>query len=209
MVGVAGGSMRADAEIESMTIGGDTLPISRLRVAFFGGNVDGILGLDILGKYDLDIDGPHRALGLYRAHCTTGPSWSTATLVEGTRKTDWLQMPMEIDGVTTMAVVDTGASYTMIRSPTMRHLGLTEEALATDRSFMTHIIAGKDAQIRVHKFHTIRLGPVTAHDVSTRIFPGEPPSLGGGRRMADAIVGQDLLRNRRVWFSWSTGRLYL
>jgi len=56
---------------------------------------------------------------------------------------------------------------------------------------------------------TFRLGPVTAHDVSILVFPGEPPSLAGGRRMPDAIVGQDLLRNRHVWFWWSTGRLYL
>jgi predicted aspartyl protease len=209
-VGASGGSMRSNADVESMSIAGVAIPVSYLPVSYYGGsNVDGFLGLDILGKYDLDIDGLNRTLGLYRAHCTAEPPWSSATLVEGTSKTRWLQMPIEIDGVTSMGVVDTGTSYTTIRSPVMRQLGLTEEAIATDRALTTHVVAGKDSQARLHKFHTIRLGPVTAHDASILILPGEPPSLGGGRRMPDAIVGQDLLRNRHVWFSWSTGRLYL
>ena len=68
--------------------------------------------------------------------------------MEGTRKANWLQMPIEIDGVTSMAVVDTGSSCTMIRSPMMRQLGLTEEAIATDKVLTTHIIGGKDVQVR-------------------------------------------------------------
>ena len=55
--------MRANADIESMTIGGDSIPVRYLPVNSYGGSVDGILGLDILGKYDLDIDGPNRTLG--------------------------------------------------------------------------------------------------------------------------------------------------
>jgi predicted aspartyl protease len=207
-VGNLGGSMRSDADVESVTIGSVAIPVDHLPVVSYG-NIEGVIGLDVLEKYDLDLDGPNRTLGLYRAHCTAGSPWSSATLVEGTRKANWLQMPIEIDGVKGMAVVDTGLSYTTIRSPMMRQLGLTEEAIATDRVITTHVIAGTDSKSYVHKFHTIRLGPVTAHDVSILILPGEPPSLGGGRRMPDVIVGQDMLRNRHVWFSWSTGRLYL
>ena len=207
-VGNLGGSMRSDADVESVTIGSVAIPVDHLPVVSYG-NIEGVIGLDVLEKYDLDLDGPNRTLGFYRAHCTAGSPWSSATMVEGTRKANWLQMPIEIDGVKGMAVVDTGLSYTTIRSA-------DDATTRVNRRSHCHRQSGKNACHRwhklewcVHKFHTIRLGPVTAHDVSILILPGEPPSLGGGRRMPDVIVGQDMLRNRHVWFSWSTGRLYL
>lgn len=212
-VGMAGGSLRSDADVTSVTIGGVTIPVDHLTVNSWNGS-DGLLGLDILGKYDLDIDGPNRTLGLYPAHCVAVPPWSPATLVVGTSKTlwihnRWLEMPIEIDGVPSMGIVDTGSSYTTIRAPMMRKLGLTEADLAGDKHFTTHVTAGADPQVYAHKFHTIRLGPVTAHDVAIEVYPGEPPALGGGLRAPGILVGQDLLRDRHVWFSWSTGRLYL
>jgi predicted aspartyl protease len=213
-IGISGGSLRSNADVTSLTIGGITIPVDHLSVNSWNGNLDGILGLDILGKYDLDIDGPNRTLGLYHANCLAGPPWASATLVAGTSKTrrfqmQWLQMPIEIDGVTSMAVIDTGASFTTIRAPMMRELGLTEQALADDRAVTAHVIAGADAKLYLHKFHTIRLGPVTAHDVGILVNPSDPPVLSGGYRMPDNLVGQDLLRNHRLWFSFSTGRLYL
>ena len=118
-------------------------------------------------------------------------------------------MPLDIDGVVVTAAVDTGASYTMIRPRIMQRLGLTEQAMADDRTIKLHVLAGSDIQARVHRVKTIRLGPITVHDASIVVLVQEPPALGGGRQFEDAVVGQDLLRNRRVWFSLATGRLYL
>jgi Aspartyl protease len=91
----------------------------------------------------------------------------------------------------------------------MRRLGLTAEAMADDRTIKLHVIAGSDTQARIHRVKTIRLGPITVHDASIVVLAQEPPALGGGKQFEDAVVGQDLLRNRRVWFSIATGRLYL
>jgi predicted aspartyl protease len=106
-------------------------------------------------------------------------------------------------------VIDTGASLTSIRSSTLRRLGLTDAALATDPSRLIHIVNGTDTRIYFHKFHTVQVGPVTAHDVALGVMPGDPPALVGGHHMPDVLIGQDLLRTRRVWFSYSTSRLYL
>jgi predicted aspartyl protease len=213
-IGISGGSARSNADVTSLTIGGITIPVDHLSVTSWNGNLDGILGLDFLGKYDLDIDGPNRTLGLYHANCLAGPPWASATFVAGTSKAhllqvQWLQMPIEINGVTSMAVVDTGSSFTTIRAPMMRELGLTEQALADDRAITVHVIAGADAKVYLHKFHTIRIGPVTAQDLGIMVNPTDPPVLSGGYQMPDNFVGQDLLRHRRIWFSLSTGHLYL
>ena len=214
MVGLAGGSPRPDANIASMQLGGVPLAVDRLPVSSFGGspNIDGVLGLDILRDYDLDIDGPAHTLTLYhvRSCALADPPWSETALRVDRAATigSWMEMPFEIDGISGMATVDTGATFTMIMPRMMRRLGLSEEALAGDQTVKLHVVAGEDAQLRRHLFGTVRLGPVTAHDAPILVMVKDPPALGGGRQFADAVIGQDLLRDRRVWFSLRTGRLY-
>ena len=214
-IGLGGGSLKADAKVDSMLLGDTPLDVDRMSVnAFSGGpNIDGVLGLDVLRDFDLDIDGPDRALTLYRVRdCEqAAPPWQeTATAIDGiSTRMGWMAMPFEINGIAGTAVVDTGASFTTILPSMLRRLGMTGQDLVKDRLMETHVIAGADAEMRIHRFRTIRIGPVTAHNAALPVLVHEPPPLGGGRHFEDGMVGQDLLRDRRVWFSLRTGRLYL
>jgi hypothetical protein len=215
MVGLGGGSPRPDANVGSVWLGGEPLSIERLPVSTFGGavGVDGVLGLDLLRNYDLDIDGPGRLLTLYRVRRCDGaePPWvASAVRIEHVDTLGaWMEVPFEIDGVSGTAAVDTGASFTTITPGMTRRLGLTEQAMSDDRVVRLHVPAGEDTQGRLHRFGTVRIGPVTVHDASILVLTREPPALGGGRRFEDVVIGQDLLRDRRIWFSLRTGRLYL
>lgn len=76
LMGLSGTSAQPDVRIDSMSIGAAALSVNRLAVNSFGGHqpFDGILGLDILRDYDLDIDGPKRVLTLYRIRrCEPAP----------------------------------------------------------------------------------------------------------------------------------------
>jgi predicted aspartyl protease len=215
MVGMAGGSMRTDANIDSMMLGGAPLSVDRLPVNSLAGypGIDGVVGLDIFGDYDLDIDEPNRALTLYRVRrCgRPEPPWDeTATPIDGiSTRTGWLEIPFEINGIEETAVVDTGASNTTITPRMMQRLGLSEQALSNDRILKLHVVAGDDTQVRVHRFQTVRIGPITVHNANIVVLAKDPPSLGGGRRFREAAIGQDFLSNRRLWFSFRTGRLYV
>jgi predicted aspartyl protease len=215
VTGLAGGSLRTDANIDSMVLGGVPLSVDRMPVGSLGGNpgIDGVLGLDILQNFDLDIDAPDRTLTLYRVRrCERAdPPWDEpATSVAGiSTRLGWLEMPFEIDGVEETAVIDTGASNTTITPRLVRRLGLTDLALANDRILKLHVIAGDDTQARVHRFQTIRIGPITAHNAYVVVLATEPPSLGGGRRFREAVIGQDFLNSRRIWFSFRTDRLFM
>jgi predicted aspartyl protease len=214
MVGVAGGSPKFDANVDGMLLGDASISVDRMPVSTTGiPGIDGVLGLDSLRDYDLDIDGPKRMLALYRVRwCDRAePPWNEAAVpIEGiSTRMGWMQMPFEIDGVAVTGAVDTGASLTTITPRVARRLGLTEQAMADDRVIKLHVIAGEDTPARVHRFKTLQIGPVTAHNVSILVLAKDPPALGGGRQFEDTVIGQDLLRNRRVWFSIRTGRLYL
>jgi len=215
MVGIAGGSPRADANVEGMTLGGAPVDIDRMPVSTFGGSsgANGVLGLDVLRDYDLDIDGPNHTLTLYRVRLCepADPPWGEATAPVagvGTR-IGWMEMPIEIDGVAGTAAVDTGASYTIIMPRMARRLGLTERAMAGDRTAKIHVVAAADTEAHIHRFETVKVGPVTGHGVQILALDKEPPALSGGRQFQDAVIGQDVLGTRRVWFSIGTGRLFL
>ncbi len=60
-----------------------------------------------------------------------------------------------------------------------------------------------------HRFRTVRIGPITVHNADIIILPKDPPTLGGGRHFREAVIGQDFLGARRVWFSFRTGRLFI
>jgi len=195
MIGMNGGSLRSDAEINSMSIGGLAVPMDRVAVNSIGGTTN-VLGLDVRRDYDLDVDGPERSLRLYRVQrcADAAPHWNAAA------------EPVAGDGI---AVIDTGASFTLIRAPMMRRLGLTEQAIEGDRKIRLHVIAGDDEEARVHRFHSVQIGPITMHDAPILVVPRNPPALPGGRRQPDGAIGQDVLGKRRMWFSFNTGRLYL
>jgi predicted aspartyl protease len=212
--GVGGGVPRPVARLESMSIGGTPISVSGISVSTLGGNpaFDGVLGLDFLQHFDLDIDGPHRTLTLYAVRqCEAAdPPWNEpfARITGAAAQMGWLTIPLEIDGIQGSAPVDTGASFTMIMPRMMRRLGLTEQTLANDRTVKLHVVATDDVEGRVHRFQTIRIGPMIAHNAAILVFARELPSSGNARNL-DGVIGQDFLANRRVWFSFATGRIYV
>jgi predicted aspartyl protease len=215
LVGASGGSMRTDVSIDSMVVGGVPLPANRMAVDTLVGyrGIDGILGLDIMRDFDLDMDAPNRALTLYRVrHCERAqPPWDQpATPIAGiSTRMGWMEMPFEIDGTEEIGVVDTGASSTMITPRLAQRLGLSDRDLANDRIVKLTVVAGSETQARVHRFGTVRIGPITVRNADIIVLAKDPPTLGGGRHFREAVIGQDFLGNRRVWFSFSTGRLFI
>jgi hypothetical protein len=63
--------------------------------------------------------------------------------------------------------------------------------------------------VHIHRFETIRVGPIVVHDVPIVVLAKDPPPLGGGRRLSDALIGQDILGRGRLWFAFSTDRLFI
>lgn len=215
LMGLSGSSAAPDVRIDSMAIGTAALPVDRLSVNSFGGNqpFDGILGLDILRNYDLDIDGPKRVLTLYRVRrCESAePPWDepAVPIAEFSTRTGALKLPFRLDGIEGIGFLDTGASNTVITPRMAQRLGLTDQVLANDRTIKLHVIAGDDAPSHVHWFDTIQIGPVVARHPYAYVLAKEPPPLDGDRTFGDGVIGVDFLGSQRLWLSIRTDRLYL
>jgi predicted aspartyl protease len=215
LMGLSGSSATPDARIDGMSIGAAALPVDRLPVNSFGGNqpFEGILGLDILREYDLDIDGPKRVLTLYRVRrCDTAePPWDQpAVPIAGfSTRTGALKLPFRLDGIEGTGFLDTGASNTVITPHMAQRLGLTDQVLANDRMIKLHVIAGDDTPSHVHWFDGMQIGPVVVRHPYAYVLAKEPRPLDGDRSFGDGVIGLDFLGSQRIWLSIGTGRLYL
>jgi predicted aspartyl protease len=196
-----------------MVMGNVHFPVEEVTVGRFdiahaaGDAADGLLGADILLAFDLDLDLPKQELTLYRARrqCPDAPPpWQEPYLdVAGvaTRR-DRLLVPFELDGVSGMAVVDTGAQLSSISEHMAERAGAAASVLSNDHTVMAHGAAPNQIAVPVHHFQELRIGPAVIEGPALPVVP-----MTGG--MGDALVGADFLKGRRAWLSYSTHRIFV
>jgi predicted aspartyl protease len=206
--GVGGTTVHPDVRIDGLVLGGVDFPVERLAVSRFGQglSVDGLLGADVLLAFDLDIDVAGSRMTFYRVRrCPeAAPPWHEPALpIHGiAARKDRMLIPVELDGVAGAAVLDTGAQATAIGIDMARRTGLTDAALASDPVMPIRGVGTNTLISRLHRFRSLRVGPVMHRDVDLPVLPGD---VGIG----DALVGQDFLRERRVWLSFPTRRMFV
>jgi predicted aspartyl protease len=210
--GIGGSSVSWDADIPGITLGQTRFPVDRVAVSKFsidnisGPRADGLLGADILLAFDMDIDAADRRLTLYRIRrCADAmPPWPDPSVRISGLETwrDRLLVPITLDGVAGMAILDTGAQATAIGMPMARRLGLSEASLAADHTVTAHGAAPLPVKVHVHQFRELLVGDSRIEAPTLAVVPND---AGGG----DALLGSDFLSGRRVWLSFATRRLFV
>jgi predicted aspartyl protease len=218
MRGVGGIERRRNADPRSVELGGIALhrrSLARdatLRVVTLSGGsvdghrVDGLLGRDFLSLFDLDLDFARRTLALYEVHDCTGRflPWTEPYLsvpVENPAESA-LVVPVELDGVPLRALLDSGASQTLVAATGMARLALGIDRLAADPSRITSGIGPHTVTMWQHQFGKFRIGDETFAGPSFFVAPIrlQPAS--------DMLLGADWLLGRRIWISYATNQLF-
>jgi predicted aspartyl protease len=211
-LGVGGRTVTMDVDLDRLVLGGVHFPVERVAVGTFklqnerGLNADGLLGADILLAFDLDIDVPHGTLTLYRARqCPeSGPPWREPAVEIpgiGARK-DRLLLPIELDNVPGMAILDTGAGRNLIGADMARRMGLNEQTLAADARVRQHGVGPAEAIGYLHRFRQLRIGPTVQIAPLIAILLSEAG-------IGDALIGEPFLQGRRVWISFRNRQVFV
>jgi predicted aspartyl protease len=209
--GMGGAFTSNDAIIPGLVLGGVRMPVQRVAVGEFrfgpGLTADGLLGSDVLLAFDLDIDVPDRTLTLYRPRvCPDGvqPPWSEPfARVPGVRSLrDRLLIPLDLDGVTGMGILDTGAQATTIGVSMAKRLGLTPELMASDPIVQHHGAGPGSQEARLHRFSLLQIGPASAPDPVLSVLPVDAG-------VGDALVGEDFIDGRRIWLSFANREVFI
>ena len=168
--------------------------------------VAGLIGMDILGDYDLDFDFPRRKLTLYSVKgCAAVPPSDFADIRAIPFKLNSqrsILFPVEVDGKKITAFLDTGAVLHLITPAGIKKVGVTEAALKSDPQ--TESIGAGNISLKhpLHTFSKLTIGGVEHSDAKFGVLAR---SLGQG----DALIGQVYLFTRRIRISNAARTLYV
>jgi predicted aspartyl protease len=168
--------------------------------------LDGVLGINVLIGYEVDLDVPHRRATLYRARpCPAAlPPWTTpfTRLPVQQQQSGHLFVPGELDDQPVFGMLDTGASFTTVGLEPARDAGVTAAALQANPARRAQSVNESGLVVRQRQFRTLKIG----NDVMERLtlhVADLPPYAG------ELIIGGDYLATRRIWLSLVTGQVFV
>ena len=185
----------------SVTVG--PLPVNEIA----GRPIAGLLGRDFLSPFDLDLDLPEHRMTLYDVQGCDARflPWTApyAAIPATTPMGAALVVPVLVDGRPLRALIDSGASASLIVAPGMFRLGLTPDLLARDPGGNGSGVGPAAVPMRLHRFAELRVGPDTTRDpmlwvASAHVVP-----------IVDMLLGADWLQARRVWLSFATKQMFV
>jgi hypothetical protein len=211
MRGVGGIERRRNALPRSFTLGGirlerrTTTRDTSLTVATLalGNGIDGLLGRDFLAPFDLALDLTARSLALFEVRDCAGaflPWTAPYTALTVQNPTDSaLSVLVELDGVKLRALLDTGASATLLAAPGMARLGLSLGA--ADRRITG--LGGRSVGAEARRFRILLVGPDVIEAPTLLVAPIRVVPV------SDMLLGADWLAGRRVWISFATKQVFV
>lgn len=171
------------------------------------GGVDGILGMDFLSQYDLDLDMPDKKIGLFKA--VSGCHSVSAALEEPlyTQPMYWRDndeappsaaVQVGIGSRHLLALIDSGADTTALFRNVKRRAGLTAADLANDRQSYT-IGVGPHAVATVkHTMEALTIGDITVSHLPVTVMDERSDDE------IDMLLGRDFLSRVHLWLSFSS-----
>jgi hypothetical protein len=109
-----------------------------------------------------------------------------------------------IDGRNLRALIDSGASSSLILAPGTVRLGLTPDRLAADPEGNGAAVGPKPVPMHWHRFAELRVGPEVTRDPALWVAPGARVVP-----IVDMLLGADWLAARRVWLSFATKQVFV
>jgi hypothetical protein len=112
-------------------------------------------------------------------------------------------VPVTVDGVPLRALLDTGASGSLIAAPGMFRMGIELASLAADPGDLVSGLGSRVVTMRRHQFRSLRIGEQAIEQPLLWVAPIRLQPI------VDMLLGADWLATRRIWISYSTKQLFV
>lgn len=210
--GIGGNVMAGEVTPELQGAGGGKLPGVAFAVvpvalpAVGEQQVDGLLGADMLGAYDLDLDIGHHVILLYDPPQCAAPNlpWSRGyeTVQAQLSRHRHIAFPITLDGHRLTAFIDTGAQLSLIDAGATSRLGVTDAALRLDEPVEMQGVSAQVVTAREHRFGQLGMADEVLLSPTVAVTPLQLDD-------ADLLMGTDVLQRERIWLSYATRRIYV
>jgi len=166
--------------------------------------VDGVLGMDLMSQFDIDLDLPEHKVILYRAQGGCGhPAVAldqplfVLPMVQDEHERS-VVVEVSIAGKRLRALLDSGSDSNVFFRGAARRLGLDDSALANDTRGMMRGVGPRAVEVRRHVSEPVEVGDLTIRnmpvDISRESRTGD----------FDMILGLDFFLRVHVWMSFSS-----
>ena len=167
---------------------------------------DGLLGADVLSRFDVAFDFAAGTLGLYEvSNChEVQPPWpgryATLPMQLSTKRLPLVTV--QVDGQDVTALFDSGSDRERLARRVALRLGVSDAALANDRDASGFSLGGASHVMRIHRFASLHIGDENFAAPLIEVGALADPDAG-------MLVGLDFMRGRRFWLSYATHRLFI
>jgi predicted aspartyl protease len=177
-------------------------------VAPDGKPMGGLLGMDFLHYFDLELDFVTRQATLYRlTGCTDmhPPAWTGDYDAIPLRHTPNhnLTLPVFLDNALLDMEFDTGASGVLVTRAAAAKAGVTDSILAHDAAAEGNGVGGRFTMVR-HHFDLLLIGGGVYPNVELPVENAQ-----SRRGETDGLVGLAAFKAQRVWISFATNTLFV
>jgi predicted aspartyl protease len=208
----------------SLVLGGLTLNLPYVTVTdphnrLYGGQFDGLLGVDALLAYDFEFDPEASRIRVFsQEHCRGQVVyWANEySEIPFTRGRDHkIDVAARIDGKPLRGIIDTGASHTSMNwAVAQDSFGLTPTSAGVSVAARQTLTSdGKLIEASRYTFDTLELGPLRVHSASVNILPqsasatlGHP--FGIDEDPPEVVIGMDLLQHFRFYVANAENMIY-
>ena len=204
-----GRTMTHRVQLGSLKGGDFPLLVADMKMEPTSPPADGILGMDFLALYDIDLDWATRRISLFRKlQGCTKPGAALAQplyavpMLPSEFNHPAIRFPVTLDGQVFTAELDTGTYHTALFRRAARRLGLTKTALAADPHAHIQGVGPRAVEEASHVFGSVGIGDLTLKN--TKIAVVDQP-LGD----VDVLVGLAFMTKVHVWISNSSHALIL
>ncbi len=163
----------------------------------------GLFGADFLSNYDVDVDVPHQHFGLYKATgCDPAmrPFDPPYFEVPFRDEDGHIGLDIKLDGHPVAAILDTGASSTVIDRNAASAAGVTPDLLAADRTRTMSGIDSRAVTVRRHRFGSLEVGDERLNNPVLEVADVQTGTT---------LLGRDFLRSNRVLISYGRRTLFI
>jgi hypothetical protein len=178
-----------------------------------GEPVAGLLGAEILRRFDVEIDIPAGRLTFWRPSTCPDvqPPWTTSgdpipfDLDEGNH----ILVPLKIGGVTLTGVLDTGSGGLAITASGAYRAGVTDDDLEQDIRIHGTGVNERAWTGHLHRFEALKFGGIIFRGMEAEIVPSNIAMRNDALIGADALIGMPLLQQMRLYISYRTKTLFM
>lgn len=228
MVNVAGGGTADTAFIDDFELGRLHGKNLKFPIAPFQ-NIDGVLSLNFMLPYDVDVDFGTDKLNFFsQDHCPGGVQYWKADAVAAvpfTLEDGHIAVAVTIDGQPVNAIIDTGATDTIMRLDIARQrYKLTPGDEATPQAERNQDADPKAPKFYTHTFKTLAFGSIEVNNPHIGIMEdvwkrdASRKQLISNRTKTDKdvvsllpelIVGMNVMRKLHIYFAFAERKMYI